>query len=219
MGMAVETDRWGRDAKLGGASQVAEFRRLDDSGSVANRTERSKSMLGSGSEHELYATHTHLAHPRSQQPVSLQEIGESVKSYLETSRESFTRIEALWFEKEIAILCGGWIELLVKAIADHPKLVLHKHGTEKRANWQVELIGSAQERQNLWLEEDGNSMDYIPHDYFPDEPYDTDRDQGGTEENVIAGSSDYEVEWGVSEDSDSGWFTEEVEAEGFKWED
>jgi hypothetical protein len=208
VGMAVEVDRWGRDEKLGGASQVAKFTRMDDKGSTENREKKSRNMRERASEktkHELYATHSHPAHPRSQKPGSLQEIGDSVKAKMETCRGKFTRLEELWFEHEISVLCGGWIELLGKAIEDHPKLILHRNGTKKRGNWMVELMDGVQEQDNLWLLEEENSLEYIPPGFLSEE--DDGAESSGAEGDVSESNSDSEDEeeddWMGSEGSGS----------------
>src|ERR1700722_5968082 len=200
VGMAIEIDEWGRDEDLGGASQVVEFRRLDDKDNAERRAKRSEKRVSNGTKHELFAIHSHAAHPQSQKPGSIQEIGDAVKSKMETSRETFMRLEEIWFKQDVAVLCGGWIELLVKAIEDHEKLVLHRHGTEKRTKWQVELIDGIS--GDLWLAEGENSVDYIPPDYLPED--DAKSESSGAEGDVSASSSDGESKYDSAR-SDGSW--------------
>jgi hypothetical protein len=218
VGRATEIDVWGRDEELGGASQVALFTRLDGANFVNEREEKCKSGAERAScrtPHELLTTHFHAEHPCSRKPGTLQEIGERVKLKMETDREAFMRLEELWFEQEIAILCGGWIELLVKAIEEHDKLKLHRDVEEKRTNWQVELTDGVREQREFWpAKEDENSLDYIPPDYFPEEVHHVswETESSGVEGDVSAGNSGDEGEdfWGGEEDQkqatdDAGW--------------
>ena len=208
VGKASEVDEWGRDDALGGASQVAMFKRIDNPELEQNRAEKSKVVVERASrrtKHELLTTHLHAAHPRSQKPGSLQEIGESVKLKMEAYREAFMGLQEIWFEQDIAILCGGWIELLVEAVKAHEKLKLHWNESEKRANWQIELTDGVQQQRVFWPpKEDENSLDYIPPDYFPEEVNNVrswETESSGIDGDVSAGNSgDEDVDfWGHRE--------------------
>jgi hypothetical protein len=154
IGRALEKDPWGREEECGGASQVAEFTRKEGSEFVEMR--RTKSAVvelkaDQEKEHVLLKTHQHTAHPSSQRPVeSLREISEAVKLKMEQLEESLMRFEELWFEQEIAILCGGWIELLMDAVEEDERLMLQKMNSTKRDHWRVELVGGVPKKERLW---------------------------------------------------------------------
>ncbi|KAF5372775.1 hypothetical protein D9615_010138 [Tricholomella constricta] len=199
VGRAVEVDEWGRDAELGGATSVAIFRRRD----LKNREEKGRAALRAlrlnTEPHKLLANHKHFAHPSSEKPKPLEEIGLGVKAKMEEFREGFMRIEDLWFEREIAVLCGGWIEVLVRAVEICEFLVLKRDGEEKgkRGNWVVELVGGITEPKNMWPTEGETSIDHIPVDWIPGE-------EPESSEEDWAGSTDMEgdVSWNDSEGED-----------------
>ena len=88
---------------------------------IPNANRDGKKDIGlDGTPHEALATHKHLAHPASMKPTSLEDIAQKVKSKMEEYREGFIRVEELWFEQEIAVMCGGWIEMLVRAVEECP---------------------------------------------------------------------------------------------------
>ncbi|KIM84337.1 hypothetical protein PILCRDRAFT_27688, partial [Piloderma croceum F 1598] len=153
IGRALEKDPWGREQECGGASQVAEFTRKEGSEFVEMRTAKSAvvELKAAQEEHEPLKTHQHTAHPSSQRPVeSLREISEAIKLKMEQLEESLMRFEELWFEQDIAILCGGWIELLMDAVEEDERLMLQKMNSAKREHWRVELIGGVPKRERLW---------------------------------------------------------------------
>ncbi|KIK57391.1 hypothetical protein GYMLUDRAFT_203822 [Collybiopsis luxurians FD-317 M1] len=128
-------------------------------------------------EHQLLASHYHPAHPSSQNPLSLREIGDIVKGRMEELRESFMRIEELWYEPEVSKACGGWIEVLIRAVEEYDgynpgSLTLTKDAesplsspnadttsgsdvTEmniqrQRDLWKVGLVGATSHPRPLW---------------------------------------------------------------------
>jgi hypothetical protein len=211
VGRALEVDEWGRDEELGGASQVAEFRRKDGKEYQESREKKSQSIkeIATGRpKHELLVTHHHAAHPNSQKPAPLPEIGERVKAKMEEYREGFMKLEEIWFMPEIGILCGGWIEVLVKAIDAHEKLVLHsKEDTEARS-WQVALVDEVLEPNDFWPKENETSLDYIPPNWLPQEEVSSqwESETDGREGDVSWNNSDVEAdseraEWGSTVNS------------------
>ncbi|KAG5649961.1 hypothetical protein H0H81_001308 [Sphagnurus paluster] len=207
VGRALEVDPWGRETELGGASSVAVFRRRE----LENREEKGRAAvkalgLNSG-PHELLANHQHLAHADSQKPRPLAEIGLEVKAKMEEFREGFMRIEDLWFERDIAILCGGWIEVLVRAVEDCEFLEFRRDGDGlkgKRGNWVVELVGGLKGPHNLSAGEGHRSVDDIPSDWIPGEVY------AESSEEEWGGSTDMEadISWNGSEgdeDREEAW--------------
>lgn len=251
VGRATEVDEWGRDKELGGATLVAAFRRIDDpeTQGVVNRERRGREVvdkLGAEADtveerHELLAVHLHEAHPRSQHPVSLEEIGDKIKSTMEGYREGFMRLEELWFEGDIAILCGGWIELLVRAAEEHDDLVLKRdciEGKCGRENWVVEIVGAVAAPRMLWpttedlsVGPEDRSIEYMAPDWIPTEEAYAESSDGGAyddwDESTTGGEGD--VSWndtddeGVENTSFGAWpagdWAKSVGSDTFKWGD
>lgn len=228
VGRAVEVDPWGREEELGGASCVAEFRRIDAKHSDEGREQRARALITSltleSTEHALLTTHNHPAHPSSQRPLSLPVIAQRVKAKMEEYREAFMRMEEIWFERDVCVGCGGFIEVLVRAIEESSELLLRKEGDEgdggrtRRSNWVVELVGADIPRRDrdLWADADeGNrSLDgLVPGDWTPGEgPHEL--PDGGTsdEYDYYEGEStgaEGDVSWGDSgeeeEEGEPGW--------------
>lgn len=201
VGCAVEVDEWGRDAELGGATSVAIFRRCE----LEHREQKGRKTLQAlglkPTAHELLAHHKHSAHPSSQKPGTLEEIGLSVKAKMEEFREGFMRVEDLWFERDIAVLCGGWIELLIRAVENCEFLVLKRDVEEmksKRNNWVVELIGGVTQAKDLWATEGETSIDHIPLDWIPGEAEAESSEEDWSESTEMDG----DVSWNDSEGDD-----------------
>jgi hypothetical protein len=219
VGRAVEVDPWGREDELGGATSVAEFRRIDGSGGEEREREHRgraiisslKLDLGSPPNHALLATHPHPAHPSSQHPLPLPTIAQRAKSKMEEYREAFMRMEELWFERDVSIACGGWIEMLVRAIEECPDLVLKKEdeGQTRRSNWVVELVGADIVSRDLWAGENRSLDCVVPRDWTPGEgPHEL--PGGSSDEFDDEGESagvDGDVSWGESEGEgeEPGW--------------
>ncbi|KAK2460298.1 hypothetical protein APHAL10511_007687 [Amanita phalloides] len=203
VGRAIEKDPWGRDEELGGATQVAVFKRLD---TIPN-TERERKgkeviakLRSSNGEHELLATYLHEAHASSMKSKPLSDIGNAVKAKIEEFSVSFIRLEEIWFERDIAIMCGGWIECLVRAVEECESLRLTKgDGMRKeRATWTIELIGATTTPVNLWPTEDGMSeATMVPEDWIPEE--DT---SAASSECEGSTGNEGDISWGGSEDED-----------------
>lgn len=190
IGRPKEIDPYGRDEELAGASFVVEFRKLEaESGgrialTDAEREKKGREFLANlnnadpntrPAAHKLAAHHHHPAHPASKHPISLPEIASIMKEKMEAARESMMHINELWFDKDVSVACGGWIEFLVRAVEESPDLLLKKgeNGTlRQRELWTVEIVGGTGEPRNLWLNTDveGKSVpmgDYVPDDWTP----------------------------------------------------
>lgn len=222
VGKATEVDEWERDKELGGATLVAAFRRIDDpeTQGVVNRERRGREVVNKlvreagavGEKHELLVNHRHEAYPSSQHPVSLKEIGDKIKATMEAYREGFMRLEELWFEGDIAILCGGWIELLVRAAEEHDDLVLKRDSKEGRCgreDWVVEIIGAVAAPRMLWpttedlgIGSEDRSIEYMAPDWIPTEEAYADSSDGGADEDwdedTTGGEGD--ISWNNSDD-------------------
>jgi small RNA 2'-O-methyltransferase len=211
VGRATDIDIWGRDDELGGATSVAVFKQLENE-TRETRSREFLKTLPSGGLHELLAKHQHVAHPSSQKPKPIKDIGDSVKAKMEEFREAFMMVEELWFERDIAIACGGWIEVLIRAIEECDSLVLKRDGEgikNERGRWIVELVGGVANQKAAWTNEGNGSLDHIPTDWIPGEG-ETESSEG----EWGLGSTDMEgdVSCNGSEDEDdiekpksSGW--------------
>lgn len=198
IGRALEVDEWGRDDELGGATQVAIFERIDMEG----REEEAWQLLTElrAEAHNLLATHRYSAHPEAKQPRPFTEIGLAVKKKMEDFRESFVRVEEIWFEQDIAILCGGWIEMLVRAVEVSEFLNLKKDGDDQeRGSWTIEVMGGVVNPKPLWTASRRSSVDYIPKDWAPEE------EEAESSEEGWIGSTDMDgdVSLNGSEDDES----------------
>jgi hypothetical protein len=203
VGRATEKDPWGRDDKLGGATQVAVFRRLDGMSNAAREHKGRKAIAELGAnkgEHELLAAYTHEAHPSSMKPKSLKEIGDAVEAKMQHFSVSFIRLEEIWFEHDIAIMCGGWIEFLARAVeaSEHLKLNRGDGVRKERTAWTIESLSANHTPTNLWPTEDGMSEAMMPpEDWIPEE-------ETSAESSDLEGSTGNEgdISWGNSEADD-----------------
>jgi len=212
IGRALDQDPWERDEELQGATSVVVFRRLGDMDN-RERERKGRTFIQSlgleGTPHEALAIQKHLAHAKAMKPTSLEDIAQKVKSKMEEYREGFMRVEEIWFEQEIAVMCGGWIEMLVRAVEECPDLVLKNEvdGVKReRSMWSVELIGSV---NDPGCAEGDRSLDFIPRDWTPGEgPYDSVDEMSdigestGMEGDVSAGTSEND-----SDDNSDGEMT------------
>ncbi|KAE9390107.1 hypothetical protein BT96DRAFT_926125 [Gymnopus androsaceus JB14] len=248
IGRAQEVDEWGRDAELGGASLVAKFTRVDDERRYDRDDieKRARSLVktlseeqstsspaetetdpapASTTEHRLLVSHHHPAHECSQSPLSLQEIGDVVKSRMEGLRESFLRIEELWYDPEVSKACGGWIELLVRAVEEYDSTLLTlirdaesplSPGSEMniqrhRDLWKVGLVGATTNPHPLWPtteiieEENDKSIEFLPSNWNPDVEYKS--EYGDYSDD---GAREVEIDYGQTAPSSSGEWEEEI---------
>ena len=153
VGVALEEDPWGRDKQVGSASQVATFRRKDDSNSKRRRERRVRMMndrIAAKEPHRLVISHQFPAHPQAGYPSGLEEITSAVIRTFENWGESVLRIEDLWFSKDVDLLCGGWIEILLEVAERDAKLNLQRVPGQGKGNWKVELIGGVQWPRDCW---------------------------------------------------------------------
>ncbi|KAG5340871.1 hypothetical protein C0989_000225 [Termitomyces sp. Mn162] len=199
VGRAIEVDEWGRDTELGGASSVAVFKQCEMDGREQRGREILQALQLNTRPHDLLAHHRHPAHIYSKKPRSLEEIGLKVKEKLEEFREGLVRVEELWFERDIAVLCGGWIEMLTRAVEQSSFLALKRSEEgmrDRRADWTIELVGGVARSKEYWPKEEDSSMDTIPFDWI----------SGGEAEGS-------EWEWGESTDMDGDVSRNESEVE------
>ncbi|KAF9063000.1 hypothetical protein BDP27DRAFT_1451498 [Rhodocollybia butyracea] len=257
IGRAQEEDQWNRDAELGGASQVAKFTRVDDESKVDRDSVERKArtfvetlaMQRSSStpteartgEHLLLVTHYHPAHPRSQNPRSFREIGDIIKTRMEELRESFIRIEELWYDIEVSQACGGWIELLIRAVEEYDSgmLTLTREAESpgpfspssdtniqrQREMWKIGLAGGTSHPRPLWptteINEDENdrSMEYMPADWNPEKEYASEYGNDDYVESAPSSSADWDREeteeistsYSTGEEGDISWGEDDLD--------
>lgn len=211
VGRATEKDEWGRDEALGGATLVVEFRRLALADAERSRlVDEARKMVEStqGQTHQLLADHRHVAHPQARQPISVAEIGKMVKAKMEEEREGFVRFETLWYDRDIGVACGGFTEVMIKAIEECEGLVLKREGTDDeelskldRDSWHIELIGGSRQPKMLWPtteEVEDTSFESLPSDWLPDE--EAYSDSSSDMERGESTGAEGDISWNNSED-------------------
>jgi len=218
IGHATEPDPWDRDGELQGATQVAAFYRVDRL-SNQEREAKAKKVLEKldieSKSHECLAAYYHPAEPGAMQPKPLEDIARRVKEKMEDCRLAFMRMEELWFEPGIASMCGGWIEVLVRAVEESADLNLKRDvdGVRKgRSMWSVEVTGAS------WDSESESIDDDIPEDWIPGEtPYtltfggevkeDDELDLSAGEDGDVSGGGEDDDEWPNERPRIRGTFT------------
>ncbi|KAI0649386.1 hypothetical protein C8Q79DRAFT_999170 [Trametes meyenii] len=143
VGRAQEVDEWGRDEALGWASQVAAFRRRAGEEWEEKRAEQ-VARLGIQSReglerHKLLATHQHPAHKTARCSRPLAAVGALVVDKMVDFRETSIPLRELWFQEEVAVACGGWLDWLVRAAHTHDGLSLERVTSGYAEEWQVRL--------------------------------------------------------------------------------
>ncbi|KAI6042580.1 hypothetical protein EDC04DRAFT_2658985 [Pisolithus marmoratus] len=154
VGYPLDKDPWGRDKQAGGASQVAEFKRMDDTNSKRKRERRIRTLHAAQLEkkdpHRLVVTHHFTAHPQAGCPHQLEEISAAFIRTFESWGESVLRVEDLWFSGDIAVLCGGSVELLIEMAERDSRLHLQRIAGQRKGNWTIELQGGVQRPKDDW---------------------------------------------------------------------
>lgn len=143
IGLAVEPDPWHREDRLGFASHVALFRRLD---SCTPRIARPDLInFAATSQLILRAKHIHEPHPLSYPelalPSNLDEVRNAVKEAMTANRNGTLTFNDLWKYGEISLKCKGDIGALVRAF----ERTNHDPDT-----WLVENEAEAWETRVTW---------------------------------------------------------------------
>lgn len=147
IGAPREQDPWGRDGVLGGATQVASFRRLDDRFSNAAREHGTQAVRIAVKEpHTLVARHRHEAHPRAGYPLDLKEIEEAIVLKFQQWEEMSFGVQELWFADNLPVLCGGSIEVMLNAAEQSTELELRSIPGQRRGNWKIQLVRGLTDR-------------------------------------------------------------------------
>ncbi|EJD06950.1 uncharacterized protein FOMMEDRAFT_76349 [Fomitiporia mediterranea MF3/22] len=142
IGLAREPDPWGRDEELGGASQVALFRRID----TWQGRKHTNALPPEESAHKLLATHTHTPHPQTGKPESYDSVCELVSKHMMSYYfdEGYS-IWDLWVGNTISIACGGRLDVLLDAIDSSPEMSLFRMEGVQAREWRVKFTGEKHE--------------------------------------------------------------------------
>ncbi|KAG1808379.1 uncharacterized protein BJ212DRAFT_1383113 [Suillus subaureus] len=212
IGRAQEKDEWGRDEELGGASQVAIFKRLEGEAWATIREEKSTSMKESPKSqkvHRLLETHHYDAHVRAGKRGSAEEIAKAVSDKFDEWEAAELRLEEIWFVEEIGAICGGWFEVLIEVIEGSPKFDLQRSKGQRRGDWPVLLVGGRpgkKKKTSEWAPEQ------LPDDLFEEvlqsEGYRSDDDPGfDWGSGLYSSDSGVDLLWDISKD-DNAWAKE-----------
>lgn len=198
VGKPTEKDEWGRDEELGYASQVAAFRRREGEEYANDRRERSANLMDlqdayKRPEHKLLATHHHAANQKARQPGALEDIGNLIKARMILRQERTMRLAEMWFEDDVAELCGGWIEIMIAAVDDHPDLQLHRTESNVMSDWQLEITGDLIEDNKSSWRESIPYADAESNPMFPD--WQEEPEESVAEHAVLGGLDDIESHW------------------------
>ncbi|KAL0579318.1 hypothetical protein V5O48_002716 [Marasmius crinis-equi] len=251
IGRAYEVDEWGRDEELGGATLVATFQRkqgvIHEMQTQAREVIRVLQQQGTGAQdkgddeddggetsttqpdlvdHQLLVSYQHPAHDQARKPIAASEIREIVKGRMEEYRESFMRLEDLWYERDIGIACGGWVEVLIKALLEPNDLLTLKQDGDatglnvqrQRELWKAEVLGdpNASNKRMLWpsteegMDENEKSIEYMPADWNPEEDYRSEYEDRGyhTASSSASGEGgDGDISWNEDEGKAPTWGT------------
>lgn len=170
IGIPKEQDPWGRDGVLGGATQVASFRRLDDEFSNAAREHGTQAVRSVIREpHTLVARHRHEAHVRAGYPSELREIETAMVLKFQQWGETTLGVQELWFTDNLPVLCGGSIEVMLEVAEKSTELELQGVAGQRREGWKVQLVGgltdqlpeqsTQMESENVICEDDESNYD------------------------------------------------------------
>jgi len=207
IGRAQEKDAWGRDEELGGASQVALFRRLDGE-SWAVMREKNSAWVRDGSksqkEHRLLAVHRHDAHVRAGRRMPAEEIVEAVANQFGEWGEAELRLEEIWFVEGIGVMCGGWVEVLIEAIEGSAKFNLQRSKARRRGDWPVVLVGGGKKKKKKtseWSpERTADDMDTGTQDECSGAAPDEVVFNWGNIDGQLSPDSGIDLSWDVGED-------------------
>ncbi|KAF7327983.1 hypothetical protein MKEN_00378800 [Mycena kentingensis (nom. inval.)] len=204
IGRPLEDDPWGRDEELGDASFVVSFRRKDG---VVDRADKARRVLEAlkldGKPHELLATHHHEAHESAGKPGSTDAIAAMVKTKMEELRDAIVPLEQLWFDPAVSTLCGGFIEVLIRAVEESAGLTLLRP-TEGSKEWSIEIVGGIKDAMgSFWTEgfaEADCSLDLIPDGWMPGQDPDDGYEEEDTESSSLSTTgADGDASWNGSQ--------------------
>ncbi|KAG1775289.1 hypothetical protein EV702DRAFT_1199602 [Suillus placidus] len=208
IGRAQEKDEWGRDEELGGASQVAAFKRLEGEAWATTREEKSTQMKErsrSQKEHRLLETHHYDAHVRAGNRGSAEEITKAVLDKFEEWEEAQLRLEEIWFVEEIGAMCGGWFEVLIEAVEGSAKFDLQRRKGQRRGDWLVLLVGGGPGKKKTTSEWAPEQPTIDLFEEVLQEGYRSEDDPGfDWGSGLYASDSGVDLSWDISKD-DNAW--------------
>ncbi|KAG1737302.1 hypothetical protein EDB19DRAFT_1718487 [Suillus lakei] len=176
IGRAQEKDEWGRDEELGGASQVAAFKRLEGETWATTASKNEK-------EHRLLETH----HYNAACSVNCD-------------------WKEIWFVEEIGAMCGGWFEVLIEAIEGSAKFDLQRSKGQRRGDWPVLLVGGGPGKKKTtsdWAPKE--TTDDLFEEVPQSEGYRSDDDPGfDWGSGLYSSDSGVDLSWDISKD-DNAW--------------
>jgi hypothetical protein len=209
IGRAQEKDEWGRDEELGGASQVAVFRRLEGEAWATTREEKITSMKEiskSQKEHHLLRSHHYEAHVRAGKRGLAEEIVKAVLDKFDEWEAAELRLEEIWFVEEIGAMCGGWFEVLIEAIEGSARFDLQRSKGQRRGDWQVLLVGGRPGKKKAtseWAPE--QPTDDLFEEVLQSEGYRSDDDPGfDWGSGLYSSDSGVDLSWDINKD-DNAW--------------
>ncbi|KAG7097748.1 hypothetical protein E1B28_005069 [Marasmius oreades] len=139
---------------------------------------------------------------------------------MEEYRESFMRLEDLWYERDVSIACGGRIEVLIKSLQERNNILTLKQDGDapdlniqrQRELWKVELLGDPGTKRTrmLWpsteesIDEHEKSVEYMPANWNPEEEYKSEYDDRGYLTTSSSGG-DGDVSWNEDEPEKTAW--------------
>ncbi|KAG2124219.1 hypothetical protein DEU56DRAFT_827756 [Suillus clintonianus] len=214
IGRAQEKDEWGRDEELGGASQVAAFRRIEGGDWATKREEMSKWVKEKSrgqEEHRLMQVHHYDAHVCAGKRASVEEIEKAVVDKFEEWGEGELRLEEIWFVEEIGAMCGGWFEVLIEAIEASAKFDLQRNEGQRRGDWPVVLVGGGPRKKKTfeWARTQ-TTEDVYEDSEVPQEGYRLDDDvESNWGSGVCSSDSGVDLSWDISKEEawerDTAW--------------
>jgi small RNA 2'-O-methyltransferase len=220
VGKPVEADPWGRNDAAGLASQTAVFRRLD--GWDVSRALPSEQLDNSGPPHELLASHVHAAHPPLERAHGGRAITDQIKLAMAIVGSGNVALGEIWYQSEVAIVCGGSLEKLFEAVAMEEGWQSESEG-ENVWRWRIIWSAFVEEEGSGWREkevDDAWSMGSSePDEFMSDEKAHEDT----TDASVAilsegAGWEAAENGWGVvGSASLAGWTTDQHGGRGGGW--
>jgi hypothetical protein len=204
-GRCTDEDDWGRDPVLGGASQVASFRRReeaeDPAGAERRRSEREeRAREYHQTKHVLLAKHIHDADSCAGRPLAVGNIHQHLHDAFIGNRTRVMSVYQLWLSGKVSQACGGWIGVLLDAISSCQDLSLKKLTGTSKDEWDVEYSGA------LPLPEPQQDFAQVESDSESD--LDEDEHEGGpdriTPDSTNIGSSEWN-RWDAPLVSHSTW--------------
>jgi small RNA 2'-O-methyltransferase len=144
IGMPMEKDPFGRDEQLGKATQVAVFTRKEGELTQATREQRcaelgmtNQRLTDSTQPHQLLKHYHHEADSPTSNGGSLEEIGQLVLERMKKYNLQEMPLTEMWAERDVSVMCEGWLQRLIAAVKATSMLTLHKAEGKGLSNWSI----------------------------------------------------------------------------------